>query len=58
MVVDLAEGLDPNQALFNAIAIGQDPEEDVDPIPGNNQFTYRLELEGTRIYLPLVMRAY
>jgi hypothetical protein len=58
MVVDLAEGLDPGQELLNAVTIAQDPEVDIDPVPGNNHFIYKMVLEGSKIYLPLVVRAY
>jgi len=56
LTVDLDAGLKPAQELVNRLEIKEQPALDIDPVPGNNSFDYRLRLAGERIHLPLVLR--
>jgi hypothetical protein len=58
LVVELDDDLAPNQVLLNEIEIEQRPEVDIDPIPENNIWVYPVTIEGSRVYLPMVLKGY
>jgi len=53
LVVELDEDLKSGSVLVNRLEIAQVPEEDTDPVPGNNTYDYTVRLEGMQVYLPL-----